>query len=59
MIFKESGYDEYLAEKIKKGLEDSQAGRTSSLEQANAEWQAVLEEIAQECREFEQEIAYV
>lgn len=43
MIFKEKGYDEYLAEKVQKGLADSQAGRVYSLEEANAEWQEELE----------------
>lgn len=53
MIFNEKGYDEYLLEKEKKGLLDSQEGRIFSLEQANAEWEAELEEIALECQEFE------
>lgn len=57
-MFKEKGYDEFLAEKIREGLSDSEAGRVYSLEQANAEWQTVIEEIAEELKEFERTVAY-
>ncbi|MFZ7201414.1 hypothetical protein [Avibacterium avium] len=47
-MFKEKGYDEFLAEKIRRGDEDFKAGRVFTLEQANAKWQATIERKAAE-----------
>lgn len=57
-MFKENGYDDYMAKKVQQGLADSRAGRVYSLEQANAEWEAVIEEIAVELEAFDKDIAY-
>lgn len=56
MLSKEQGYDEYLAQKEQKGLQDSAAGRVCSLAEANAQWQAELDAIAVELKAFEQEV---
>lgn len=43
---KEPGYDEYLAEKIQRGLADIENGRICSLDEANAKWQNIIDNIA-------------
>ncbi|AGK00998.1 hypothetical protein P2G45_07710 [Mannheimia haemolytica] len=40
-MFKEKDYDEYLEAKVKKG-------QIFTLEQANAEWQEIIEQIERE-----------
>lgn len=57
-MFKEKGYDEYVAQKIKQGRDDIAQGRTCSLEEANAEWQEVIAKFAQDEKNFEQEVMY-
>lgn len=47
-MFKEKDYDDYLAAKVKKGLAEIEDGQIFSLEQANAEWQEIIEQIERE-----------
>lgn len=56
MIFKEKGYDEYLVEQIKQGVEDSKAGRVHSLDEVKQEMQSVLEEISRDFEQFDSDI---
>ncbi|MGR3808211.1 hypothetical protein [Pasteurella testudinis] len=58
-MLKEKGYDEYLANKIKKGLEDVEHGRLHTLEECETEWQTIIQQFVKESRNFEQEIACV
>lgn len=50
-MFKEKGYDEFLAEKIRLANEDISAGRVLSLEESKKQALALLERKA---REFEE-----
>ena len=43
MLFKEKGYDEFLAEKISRADEDFKAGRVHSWEDVRQELQELLE----------------
>lgn len=54
MMLKEKGYDEFLAEKIRRGKEDIAAGRVFTLEQANAKWQQTIASKAAELAELEE-----
>lgn len=56
MIFKGKGYDEYLVEQIKQGVEDSKAGRVHSLDEVKQEMQSVLEEISRDFEQFDSDI---
>ncbi|HHW7568239.1 TPA: hypothetical protein ACU21S_001563 [Mannheimia haemolytica] len=42
MLLKEQGYDEFLAEKIRRGQEDVKAGRFFTAEQSRARTQEVI-----------------
>lgn len=57
-MFKEQGYDEFLAKKVQQGLDDIKNGKIYSLEQCNAEWQAMIEKAEQKTMEIEREVAY-
>ncbi|HGO5815816.1 TPA: hypothetical protein ACK3JR_001709 [Mannheimia haemolytica] len=57
-MFKEKDYDEYLAAKVKKGLAEIEKGQIFTLEQANAEWQEIIEQIERENQALEREIVY-
>ena len=48
MLFKEKGYDEFLAKKIAKADEDIKAGRVHSLEEVDSAVKRLLERKAQE-----------
>lgn len=50
-MFKEKGYDEFLAEKIRRAQEDIKAGRVLTLEESRKRTLAMLERKA---REFEE-----
>lgn len=50
-MFKEKGYDEFLAEKIRRAQEDIKAGRVLTLEESRKKTLAMLERKA---REFEE-----
>lgn len=52
-MFKEKGYDEFLAEQIKKSREDIQAGRVLTLEESKARTLALIERKAKELNEME------
>ncbi|MDH2998496.1 hypothetical protein A1D22_10835 [Pasteurellaceae bacterium LFhippo2] len=52
-MLKEKGYDEFLAEKIKLGREDVEAGRVLTLAQSRTRTRAVIERKAKELAEFE------
>lgn len=54
-MFKEKGYDEFLAEQIRLGMEDVKAGRGISLEESKAKTKQVIERKAQELAHFQQE----
>lgn len=54
-MFKEKGYDEFLAEKIRLGLEDIEAGRYISLEESKALTKQLIERKAKELASFEEE----
>ncbi|TNG91592.1 hypothetical protein FHQ28_09605 [Pasteurellaceae bacterium USgator11] len=56
MLIKEKGYDEYLAEKIAAGRADIAAGRIVTLEEAELLTLKIVERIANEEVEFEQNI---
>ncbi|KAE9525780.1 hypothetical protein FHQ28_05995 [Pasteurellaceae bacterium USgator11] len=58
MIIKEKGYDEYLAQKIAAGRADVEAGRVCTLAEARVRWQAVVEELDSEIKQFERDVAY-
>ena len=55
---KEQGYDEYLAEKVQRGLDDFQQGRVMSLEEADQHWQATIDKLAEQEQKFEEKVAY-
>ncbi|GAB1668851.1 hypothetical protein Mh1961_20710 [Mannheimia haemolytica] len=48
IMFKEKDYDEYLEAKVKKSLAEIEKGQIFTLEQANAEWQEIIEQIERE-----------
>ncbi|MDO4697872.1 MAG: hypothetical protein Q4A60_04255 [Pasteurellaceae bacterium] len=54
MLTKEPGYDEFLAEKIRKGKEDIKAGRVLSKAEFQYQMKALLARLEQEQREQEQ-----
>ena len=47
-MFKEEGYEEFLAEKIRRGEEDVKAGRVVTLEESKAEIRLLIESKARE-----------
>ncbi|OOF53124.1 hypothetical protein [Rodentibacter trehalosifermentans] len=60
-MFKEKGYDEFLAEKIRRGKEDIAAGRVVSLDEARNRWQQTIERKAAEFAQIDeshQEVVY-
>lgn len=54
MIFKEKGYDEFLAEKIQKAELSMQEGKAISKEQMQNKMQALFTELEREQHEREQ-----
>ncbi|BFU60764.1 MULTISPECIES: hypothetical protein [Rodentibacter] len=54
-MFKEKGYDEFLAEKIRRSEEDIKAGRVYTLEEARSKWQQTIERKAVELAELEEQ----
>lgn len=54
-MFKEKGYDEFLAEKIRLGSEDMQSGNGLSLDESKARTKQLIERKARELANFEQE----
>ena len=59
MLQKEKDYDAYLAAQIKEGLNDLANGRIHSLEECQMEWLEIIEQLEEENKNFEREIAYV
>ncbi|OOF45257.1 hypothetical protein BKK51_06815 [Rodentibacter trehalosifermentans] len=55
-MFKEKGYDEFLAASIKRGEEDVAAGRVFTLEQTKAHLQKTIEQKARELEAAEREM---
>ena len=55
-MFKEEGYEAFLAEKIRRGEEDVKAGRVVTLEDAQARWQKTIERKAVELAKQEEEL---
>ena len=55
-MFKEEGYEEFLAEKIRRGEEDVKAGRVVTLENAQVRWQKTIERKAAELAKQEEEL---
>lgn len=55
-MLKEAGYDEFLAMKIARGLEDVEAGRVISLEEAQKDWQRRIERKALEMALLDEEL---
>lgn len=47
-MFKEKGYDEFLAQSIRQGLQDAENGRTLTQAQFQQEMQAVFSQIDRE-----------
>lgn len=58
MLLKEKGYDEFLAEKIRRGLDDVANGRVVTLEELNRSIEQMLEQKAAELKEAEQGLIY-
>ena len=56
MFKKEEGYEEFLAEKIRRGEEDVKAGRVVTLENAQVRWQKTIERKAAELAKQEEEL---
>lgn len=52
MLLKEQGYDEFLAEKIRRGQADAEAGRVLTAEQSKARTQEIIRRKAQELDEY-------
>lgn len=52
MLFKEKGYDEFLAEQIKQGQADRKAGRVLTAEQSRAKSQQAIKRKMQELEEY-------
>ena len=55
-MFKEEGYEAFLAEKIRRGEEDVKAGRVVTLEDAQVRWQKTIERNAAELAKQEEEL---
>ncbi|OOF37616.1 hypothetical protein [Rodentibacter heidelbergensis] len=55
-MFKEKGYDEFLAASIKRGEEDLATGRVFTLEQSKLRLQQTIEKKAQELEAAEREM---
>ena len=55
-MFKEEGYEAFLAEKIRRGEEDVKAGRVVTLENAQVRWQKTIERKAAELAKQEEEL---
>ncbi|OOF59358.1 hypothetical protein [Rodentibacter myodis] len=55
-MFKEKGYDEFLAASIKRGEADVAAGRVFTLEQTKAHLQKTIEKKARELEDTEREV---
>ena len=55
-MFKEEGYEAFLAEKIRRGEEDVKAGRVVTLEDAQVRWQKNIERKAAELAKQEEEL---
>ena len=55
-MFKEEGYEAFLAEKIRRGEEDVKAGRVVTLEDAQVRWQKTIERKAAELAKQEEEL---
>ena len=53
-MFKEEGYEAFLAEKIRRGEEDVKAGRVVTLEDAQVRWQKTIERKAEELAKQEE-----
>ena len=56
MLLKEKGYDEFLAESIKRGEEDIAAGRVFTLEQVKEHLQRTIEQKAMVLEAAEREM---
>ena len=56
MFKKEEGYEEFLAEKIRRGEEDVKAGRVVTLEESKAEIRLLIESKARELEAAEREV---
>ena len=52
-MLKEKGYDEFLVEQIRQGLEDYAQGRVISLEQAKALSQQAIQQKLRELEKFD------
>ncbi len=59
IMLKEKGYDEFLAEKVRQGLNDVEMQRGLSLEQSKERARKVIERKAQELATFDRENVYV
>lgn len=55
-MLKEKGYDEFLAEKIRKGREDIQAGRVVTREELNRRMKILFAQLEQEQHQQDQEL---
>lgn len=58
MLLKEQGYDEFLAEKIRRGQENVKVGRTITLNELDRSIEQLLERKAVELDEAEQGLIY-
>lgn len=58
MLFKEKGYDAFLAQKIARGRAELESGKGIPLEQAKLLVQSTIEETAKELADFERTVAY-
>lgn len=56
MIFKESGYDEFLAKKIQEGLQAADKGEVISSVQLDLEMQALFSKLDRELSQQEAEL---
>lgn len=58
MIFKEPGYDEFLAKEIQDGLDDAANGRYYTAEQFKQEMESLLTRKEQELQSLEGNVVY-
>nr|WP_314402179.1 hypothetical protein [uncultured Aggregatibacter sp.] len=58
MIFKEPGYDEFLAKEIQDGLDDAANGRYCTAEQFKQEMESLLTRKEQELQSLEGNVVY-
>lgn len=58
MLTKEPGYDEFLAEKIRKGKKDIETGRVYTAEQSRAMARKAIERKLAELEEYKQRECY-